>query len=110
LGCGGRRFESCHPDKKEASVNTGAFLLQMERYFVYILYSEKLGQYYTGFTMDVKQRLLDHNSGLSVHTSKGRPWTLILAEEISDKKTALQLENKIKKRGAKRYLQDKGLL
>ena len=72
----------------------------------YILFSESLQQYYTGSTSDIKQRFSDHNNGLSKHTRKGRPWRMIYSIECNSKTEALQLENKIKKRGAKRYLED----
>ena len=72
----------------------------------YILFSESLQQYYTGSTLDIEQRLRDHNNGLSKHTSKGRPWRMVYSVECNSKTDALKLENKIKKRGAKRYLED----
>jgi putative endonuclease len=79
-------------------------------YTVYILYSEKLSQYYTGYCSDFIKRLNDHNKGFSKHTRKGMPWKVIMIKELNDKTLALRLENTIKKRGAKRYLEDIGLL
>ena len=79
-------------------------------YTAYILFSEKLQQYYTGSSSDLTQRLADHNSGLSKHTRNGRPWLLIYFKECADKTSAIKLENKIKKRSAKRYLQDLGVV
>ena len=46
-------------------------------YYVYILRSINFDQIYTGFTKDLKTRLIDHNAGRSKHTKKYRPWTLI---------------------------------
>ncbi|WP_255777970.1 GIY-YIG nuclease family protein, partial [Mariniradius sediminis] len=34
----------------------------METYFVYILYSPSTGSYYIGQTMDLENRLIQHNS------------------------------------------------
>ena len=79
-------------------------------YFVYILFSETLGQYYTGSTSDFNQRFSDHNNGLSKHIRKWRSWNVIFVRELNDKTSGLQLENKIKRRGARRYLQDENLL
>jgi putative endonuclease len=97
-----RRFESCHPIKAQET-----FFMS---YYVYIIYSDSLSQYYTGYCADFEKRLREHNSGYSKHTSKGMPWKVILVQEHPTKTIALQLENKIKKRGAKRYLEDMKLL
>ena len=75
-------------------------------HFVYILWSEKLKKYYIGSTQDVENRFREHNKGESKFTSKGIPWNLIWKVEIENKGVAIRLEQKIKKRGAKRYLED----
>ena len=33
-------------------------------YYVYVLLSEKDNQFYTGYTSDLKRRLIDHQSGI----------------------------------------------
>ncbi|MEW6467737.1 MAG: GIY-YIG nuclease family protein [Bacteroidota bacterium] len=75
-------------------------------YLVYILYSEKLGKYYVGSAADLDMRLHEHNSGWSRFTRTGIPWKVIKVIEVPDRTAALKLENKIKKRGIKRYLQE----
>ena len=80
----------------------------MNNYFIYILFSEKLNQYYTGSTLNIEKRLFEHNSGKSKHTSKGIPWVLIFSQELANRTEAVRLEVAIKKRGAARYLADKG--
>jgi putative endonuclease len=80
------------------------FVLNKMIYFVYILYSSKLACYYTGCTSNIARRLEHHNSGQNRFSKKGVPWELVASFECSDKKSALQLERKIKSRGAKRYL------
>lgn len=75
-------------------------------YFVYILYSSSLDKYYVGSTEDVKRRIYEHNMGKGKYTSKGIPWDLVTIFECGDRKAAVRLELKIKKRGIKRYLQD----
>lgn len=47
-----------------------------------------------------------HNLGLSTYTSKTNDWEVIYKVLIPTKRKALILERKIKKRGAKRYLND----
>jgi putative endonuclease len=73
---------------------------------VYILWSESLQKFYVGSTNNLKDRLYRHNSGQGDFTVKGIPWKLIWSIDCVDRKEALQLENKIKKRGIKRYLLD----
>ena len=74
-------------------------------FVVYILYSHFLKKFYTGFTGDLGQRMLFHNSGMNHFSKKGIPWVLVKTFELSDKSTAMILEKQIKKNGAKRYLE-----
>ena len=72
--------------------------------YVYILYSQKSSRYYVGQTTDIVKRLKRHNQGQVPSTKYGVPWKLILQFEVLDRSEAVILERKIKKRGAKRYL------
>ncbi len=73
---------------------------------VYILYSESLGQYYVGQTDNLEKRFKRHNRGHGKHTKKGIPWDLVWSIGVADRKEAVRLEAKIKKRGAARFLKD----
>ncbi len=79
-------------------------------YIVYILFSKTSLKYYTGQTNNLEDRLNRHNSGLSLSTKSGKPWTLIYQLQFNTRSEALQIESKIKKRGAKRYLEEITLL
>ena len=59
-----------------------------------------------GQTKDIEVRLERHNRGHEAYTSTGVPWELVWKTEIPNRSEALKLEHKIKKRGAKRYLND----
>ena len=72
--------------------------------YVYILYSETILRYYVGQTANIESRLLRHNNGYVKSTKRGLPWKLIYKIEVNSRSEALILEGKIKKRGAKRYL------
>ena len=74
--------------------------------FVYILYSEKRSRYYVGQTADIDKRLKRHNQGNVKSTKSGIPWKLVLQLQVSSRSEAMILEKKIKKRGAKRYIDD----
>ncbi|MBV7267856.1 GIY-YIG nuclease family protein [Winogradskyella luteola] len=71
---------------------------------VYILFSEKRSRYYVGQTSDIEKRLERHNQGKVPSTRIGIPWKVILQIEVNDRSEAMLLEKKIKKRGAKRYI------
>ena len=57
-------------------------------------------------TSNLEQRMEAHNLGLNTSTKSGKPWKLIYSTQVETKALALQLERKIKKRGAQRYLND----
>ena len=59
-----------------------------------------------GQTANIDKRLKRHNQGLVPSTKSGTPWELVLQIKVSDRSEAMVLERKIKKRGAKRYLND----
>lgn len=61
-------------------------------YFVYIIKS-KVGFRYTGFTEDLKRRLIEHNNKMvSFWTRRGTNWKLIYKEEFGNKSEALKRE------------------
>jgi len=74
--------------------------------FVYILYSEKRSRYYVGQTADIDKRLKRHNLGNVPSTTNGTPWELVLQIEVLSRSEAIVLERRIKKRGAKRFIDD----
>jgi putative endonuclease len=65
-------------------------------YYVYILFSEKLGKFYTGQTQNLSDRIRRHNNGQETFTSKGVPWELVFCTEVNSRSEALKLEKKIK--------------
>jgi putative endonuclease len=73
---------------------------------VYVLFSERTQRYYTGQSQDLQNRLSEHNAGETPSIKKGIPWKLVWNKECESRSEALKLENKIKKRGAKRFLDD----
>jgi putative endonuclease len=73
-------------------------------YYTYILYSQTVGKYYIGSSSDVNARVIEHNSGKTNFTRKAKDWQLVKSFEFENKSDALKLENKIKARGCKRFL------
>ena len=76
----------------------------------YVLYSNTLLKYYTGHCEDLGLRLVQHNSGKNKSTKNGIPWIVIFSKEADTRGDAIKLEIKIKKRGAKRFLDDQNKL
>ena len=75
-------------------------------YYVYIIFSTSLGRYYVGHTHELDKRIRDHNSGLNRSTKNGLPWELVTYFECGMRGEAIKLENKIKKRGIRRFSND----
>ena len=74
--------------------------------FVYVLFSKTRSRYYVGQTADIDKRLKRHNGGLVPSTKGGIPWELVLQIPVPDRSAAVHLEKRIKKRGAKRFIDD----
>ena len=66
------------------------------KFYVYILYSRYLGNYYIGSTSDVENRLKKHLSNHKGYTSKAKDWIVVYKEEFRTKSEALFREREIK--------------
>ena len=67
------------------------------RYWVYILWSDKLKRYYVGSTSDIEKRIKYHNYGKSNYTKKGIPWVLVYKELSETRQSAWGREMEIKR-------------
>jgi len=66
-------------------------------FYVYIIRSENYpDQFYTGFSVNVEERIKRHNSGESIYTNKYKPWRLVYYCAFNDKKKALAFEKYLK--------------
>jgi putative endonuclease len=73
---------------------------------VYILHSVSCNKFYTGHTQDLDNRFIEHNAGETKSIKRCVPWKLVWQQDLATKGEAMTLENKIKKRGARRFLQN----
>jgi predicted GIY-YIG superfamily endonuclease len=65
--------------------------------YVYILRSIRWpSKAYVGFTRNLKERFLKHNSGVCKHTCQFRPWVIETYIAFSDEKTARLFEKYLK--------------
>jgi predicted GIY-YIG superfamily endonuclease len=66
-------------------------------YYVYLiqslLYPEKI---YVGYTLNVEERLAQHNAGNSVYTAQYKPWKLIVWITFVNKSKAIAFEKYLK--------------
>ncbi len=64
---------------------------------VYVLYSKKYNKIYIGYTSDINNRMLSHNSlATKGYTIKYRPWEIIHTEVFDSKAEALKREKQLK--------------
>lgn len=77
-------------------------------YFVYILFSGKLDRYYIGQTVNIDERLKQHNSGLydEASTKVSIDWKLFWSLKCQFRKQAIQIASHIKRMRNKVYSQN----
>ena len=73
-------------------------------YYTYVLYSKKDGNFYTGFTQDLKQRFEHHNKGYVESTKGRRPLKLVYYEACLNKDDATHREKYLKTYNGKAYI------
>ncbi len=77
-------------------------------YYVYVLQSKKDKHYYTGFTVDIRKRLKEHNEGKHISWTKGRgTFDLIYCEMCKNKEDTRKREIYLKTGMGKRYLKNR---
>ena len=67
-------------------------------FFVYMLISKVNNRYisYVGYTNNLKNRVLLHNSSKGAKFTKGKHWKLIYSKKYPDKSIAMKEEYKLK--------------
>ncbi|MDO6440508.1 GIY-YIG nuclease family protein [Cyclobacterium sp. 1_MG-2023] len=80
----------------------------MDKYFyVYVLLSEFDGQFYTGYTSDLKARVEHHNRGKVPSTNRRRPLKLIYWEGCLNQQDATRREKYLKSGNGKKYIRNR---
>jgi len=72
-------------------------------YHVYIIENET-GNWYIGYTTNLRRRISEHNNHKNVSTSKSKKWRLIYCETYSNKMDALGREKFLKSGAGRRFL------
>ena len=76
-------------------------------YYVYVLRSCRDGNWYTGFTHDLRKRFIEHNNDGSQYTKNRGPFELIYYEAYKNKDDARSREKQLKSGQGKAYLRSR---
>ena len=76
----------------------------MIMFYNYVLQSEKDKSLYTGYTIDLRKRLKEHNQGLNKSTKPHRPWKLIYYEAGLNEEDTKRREHYLKTSQGQRLL------
>ncbi len=76
-------------------------------FYTYVLLSEKDNQFHCGFTIDLKKRVNEHQTGLVSSTVKRRPLKLVYYEACLNETDALKREKYFKKGFGRRFLKNR---
>ncbi len=76
-------------------------------HYVYVLLSQKDGQFYAGSTQNVLKRLERHNSGQVQATKQRLPMKLIYWEGCINEQDAIRREKYLKTIWGKRYIKER---
>jgi predicted GIY-YIG superfamily endonuclease len=75
-----------------------------QMYYVYILQSlTDAAKHYTGFTTDLKKRIIKHNSGEVPHTNKYKPWKIITYTAFESEDKARSFEKYLKSHSGRTF-------
>jgi len=69
-------------------------------YTCYIIYSKFLNRFYVGYSSDIEERLMLHNTGYfgrKSYTSKSKDWELYISIPCSTIEGAVYIESRIKR-------------
>jgi len=72
-------------------------------FYTYILKSCITQKFYTGWTSDLKSRILEHNKGLVQSTKHGKPWKLVYYSAFITEKESQAFEKYLKSGSGKAF-------
>ena len=75
-------------------------------FFLYIIYSSSINQFYIGQTENLEDRLSRHNQGRSKSTKKGNDWVLKYTESFESRSEAVKRELEIKGMKSRKYIEE----
>ena len=77
-------------------------------HYVYIIYSPSKDSFYIGETMDIDNRIKEHNSDLHIHsfTRRANDWEIYYILECTSKIQAQKIEKHIKRMRNRKYFEN----
>jgi putative endonuclease len=75
-------------------------------YHVYILYSNKIDRFYTGYTNNLERRFAEHNRKKGKYTDMGIPWQIVYTEQFENIEDAKNREADIKAHKSRLYIEE----
>ena len=84
--------------------------VRSQKWYVYLLTSNKTGEWYTwytGSTKNLQKRILSHNAMKNLSTKHGAPWKLVYCEISLNKEDARAREKYLKSGMGRRYLNNR---
>ena len=84
--------------------------MYMEKFYIYILWSDEFSKTYVGMSENVDQRLIEHNSGKTRSTKPFRPWKVIYKEFAGKTAEARRKEEYYKSTAGKNFLRKMKIL
>ena len=80
-------------------------------YYVYLIKSIQFPEIlYVGYTIDIEQRIMVHNSGGSFYTAKYRPWQLVLYLAFIEEGAAKEFEKYLKTQSGRAFTKKRFLV
>jgi putative endonuclease len=75
-------------------------------FFVYIIYSTSIDQYYVGQTENLEDRLFRHRNSGSKSTKKANDWILKYSESFDTREESVRRESEIKKKKSRKFIEN----
>jgi len=74
-------------------------------YYVYILYSQTIDQFYVGHTENLDDRIFRHNNSGSKSAKKAKDWVVRYTEKFGSRQEAMRRELNIKNKKSRKYIE-----
>lgn len=77
-------------------------------FYIYIIHSKSIDKFYVGQTLDIKQRISEHNSSRysGSYTKVSSDWKLFFSICCENRTQAIKIESHIKKMKSRKYFEN----
>ncbi|MEK7120899.1 MAG: GIY-YIG nuclease family protein [Patescibacteria group bacterium] len=78
--------------------------------YVYTLKSKNFPKTYTGSTIDINRRIVEHNGGKNIFTRRYAPWVVIYKETFDNLSSARKREKYLKSAAGRRFIKQNNII